>query len=558
MSGNVRRTQDYTLIVIRWVLLALLALATLAPESAALYLPTIQRLAIPLIILAGMGLYLLFLTIALFGGWAGSRVFAHFQSVGDLAIMVALLVLAPEIGGALYAGLVAVAVVIGLRRFTFVPTLAYAVVVVSIGVLAEREALADAVSALRALTPAAALLLTRLLAGRPPIEDLLEQRHPFTANQARALLSLGRSSVERAELIKLLAEAHRLLLTQTHALRAAIVLFGDRPDVGDAYSFDKDGDPQIKPVALGAQAEAPHERVLNCDSLRVARTREPLAVVDVLGNRGASNFVGASLRAQGETLGAVLAYDKQGGRAFTEADESYVTLMGGMLAAALYGGRYADAAATRAALLPQGLIEMLALRRPEQDLHADQVVRLAEALGEELGFGPGLLSELRLGGMLHDIGELGIAGDPFNQPHIFSADEYDRIKEHPTISARVLASLDFSQGVVEMAHQHHERWDGAGYPHGLERADICPAARVLAVADALDAMTAERPYRAPRGVREAIQEIVGNSGTQFDPAVVQALLALVGRHGEPWIAAAPKREKARAVEPWRHRVDRRR
>src|SRR5207302_2030547 len=132
---------------------------------------------------------------------------------------------------------------------------------------------------------------------------------------------------------------------------------------------------------------------------------------------------------------------------------------------------------------------------------------------------------------------------------------YERIKEHPWIGARLLAGLDQPADLLDVVHQHHERWDGTGYPQKLERADIATGARIVAVADALDGMTADRPYRAARPVREALQELVGSSGSQFDPAVVQALLAVVSAQGEGWVAAPPRRTKA-AVEPWRRRIRR--
>src|SRR3712207_6379244 len=105
MSQSVRRVQDYALCVLRWLVLALLALDTLAPTTAQTYLPSIPGLVVPLPILLGTALYVIFVTIATFGGWAGSRMFAHFQSAGDLAILIAMLVLAPEVGGPLYLGL---------------------------------------------------------------------------------------------------------------------------------------------------------------------------------------------------------------------------------------------------------------------------------------------------------------------------------------------------------------------------------------------------------------------------------------------------------------------
>jgi polar amino acid transport system substrate-binding protein len=180
------------------------------------------------------------------------------------------------------------------------------------------------------------------------------------------------------------------------------------------------------------------------------------------------------------------------------------------------------------------------------------VARFAIAMGEQMDLGHDEMLALHMGALLHDVGELTHA-DVYNRAQMLSATDYERVKEHPWAGARLLAGLDQTPEIVEMVHQHHERWDGTGYPQALTRADIARSARILAVADALDAMTAERPYRAPRPVREALQELVGNSGTQFDPAVVQALLAVVSHYGEGWVAAPPRRQRA-SIEPWSGRI----
>ena len=311
----------------------------------------------------------------------------------------------------------------------------------------------------------------------------------------------------------------------------------------------------VKPIGVARDGGAPHERVLREGPVRLVRQREPLPVPEVFDGQGASSFLGVPLRAGGVAIGALLAYDKEGGRPFHDEDDAFLELLATTLATSLHGGRYASEAAERAELFPQALLTMLALRRPEAEAHAEQVARFAIAIGQEMGLAPTEMAELRLGALLHDVGELGVAGDPFNRTQMLSTEEYERIKEHPWIGARLLAGLDQPPDVLDMVHQHHERWDGNGYPQGIARAEISRAARVLAVADALDAMTAERPYRAPRPVRDAVQELVASSGTQFDPAVVQALMAVVAREGDGWVAAPPRRQKTR-VEPWRGRVRR--
>jgi putative nucleotidyltransferase with HDIG domain len=401
------------------------------------------------------------------------------------------------------------------------------------------------------IVAALVVLFTRLLAGDPLPADYLERRVPVRSDQVRALQALGKTLGERTQRESLLQEAHRIVLAHTGATRAAVVLLDDAPETAHAYAF-VNGDLQSKPMELRWGGSTPPEQAVREGRVRLTRQREPLPVVEVLGDRGASSFVGVALRAGGETLGALLAYDKEGGRPFTEEDEAFLDILAPAVAASLYGGQAASEAAQSADILPRALLGMLALRRPEAETHAEQVARFSVAIAEQMELPHDEMMAVHLGALLHDVGELN-AAEVFNKAQMLSSQEYDRIKEHPWTGARLLAALDQPPEIIEMVHQHHERWDGTGYPQALARADIVRPARVIAVADALDAMTAERPYRAPRPVREALQELVANSGTQFDPAVVQALLAVVARQGDGWVAAPPRRQKP-SIEPWSGRI----
>jgi HD-GYP domain-containing protein (c-di-GMP phosphodiesterase class II) len=538
------RVQDLVLVVARWAVLGGLVLVnTETPEPL-----------IPLPILVGLGMYALFITIAFIGAWAGSRLFAYVQSVGDLAVVAAALILASNILGRAYIALLVVAALIGLRRFPWRTTVGFAVLAAIVGVLAEYGGLDVLPTGAEAGLAAGVVLLARLLAGDPLPADYLERRPPVRADQAQGLLALGKKLDAPSETKDILADAHRAITTHTGAARAAVVLLDDAPGTGHAYIVTKDGT-QAKPFTCEPDSDAPDQRVLRGGALRLVRQRDPLPVVEVLGERGATSFLGVPLRTGGMTVGALLAYDKEGARGFAEQDEAFLDLVATPMAAALLSTRAASAAAVGADLFTQGLLAMLTLRRPEAEAHAEQVARFAEAIGQEMGLSAAEMADLHQAALLHDVGEIGVAGDPFNRTQTLSSDEYERIKEHPWIGARLLAGLDQPSDMLDMVHQHHERWDGTGYPQKLERADVLLGARILAVADALDAMTADRPYRAARPVREALQELIGGSGSQFDPAVVQALVSVVSAQGEGWVAAPPRRAKS-TVEPWRRRIRR--
>jgi putative nucleotidyltransferase with HDIG domain len=167
---------------------------------------------------------------------------------------------------------------------------------------------------------------------------------------------------------------------------------------------------------------------------------------------------------------------------------------------------------------------MLTQRRPEAEAHGEQTARFAVAIGEELGLTPAALAELRLAALLHDVGELGVAGDPFNRPQMLSAEEHERIKEHPWHGARLLADLDQPDEVIDMVYQHHERWDGMGYPRGLPGEAIPMDGRITAVMDVYDALTHARVYRAAMSLERSLEIIRSGRGSHFDPAVLDAFL----------------------------------
>jgi putative nucleotidyltransferase with HDIG domain len=161
--------------------------------------------------------------------------------------------------------------------------------------------------------------------------------------------------------------------------------------------------------------------------------------------------------------------------------------------------------------------------------HTERVAEFACALASELGISGQDLDAIEVGGVIHDIGKVGIPDAVLLKPDRLTEDEFAEMRRHPTISSYILAELDLPQIVHQMARSHHERFDGTGYPDRLGGEDIPLVARILSVADALDAMTSDRPYRAALPVDVALREITSQAGSQFCPRVVDALLACVDR-----------------------------
>lgn len=156
--------------------------------------------------------------------------------------------------------------------------------------------------------------------------------------------------------------------------------------------------------------------------------------------------------------------------------------------------------------------------------HLDRVCRYALAAGTELGLGERVLWNLWLGALFHDIGKLAIPDAILNKPGPLTEEEYEQMKRHPELGVGIIERISFLVPAVQGILHHQERWDGKGYPRGLKGEEICIEGRILAVADAFDAMLTDRPYRSGRSEAEAVEELKRCSGTQFDPAVVAALL----------------------------------
>jgi len=134
---------------------------------------------------------------------------------------------------------------------------------------------------------------------------------------------------------------------------------------------------------------------------------------------------------------------------------------------------------------------------------------------------------LQLGGWLHDIGKIGIKDSILSKPGSLTPEEYEIIKTHPLVGERILKPLGLLSVECQIIRNHHERWDGKGYPDGLRGKEIPFLARLFSVADSFEAMTSDRPYRKAKSVREALEELEALSWIQFDGEMVKALKEVV-------------------------------
>jgi putative two-component system response regulator len=164
--------------------------------------------------------------------------------------------------------------------------------------------------------------------------------------------------------------------------------------------------------------------------------------------------------------------------------------------------------------------------------HSLRVSRYAITIGKAIGLTPDELRDLEIAGILHDIGKIGVPESILWKPARLDPEEQSIMSVHPVRSAQMIEEIPQLKRAALWARHHHEYLDGSGYPDNLKGDDIPVGARIILVADAYDAMTSDRPYRKSIGYEKASAELRKYSGRQFDPAMVEALLAAVGEHGE--------------------------
>lgn len=163
--------------------------------------------------------------------------------------------------------------------------------------------------------------------------------------------------------------------------------------------------------------------------------------------------------------------------------------------------------------------------------HSYRVADYAVGIAEQMGYTHDAIDRIKTAAVLHDIGKIGISDSILNKPGHLEDNEYVAIQKHPEIGAKILSEVEFLGDVSKIIKYHHERFDGKGYPEGLKDAEIPMEASILAVADAYDAMTSDRPYRKAMDSHTAMNILVKESGIQFNPIVVKAFRDYLRKHG---------------------------
>ena len=174
----------------------------------------------------------------------------------------------------------------------------------------------------------------------------------------------------------------------------------------------------------------------------------------------------------------------------------------------------------------QAIVHVVEMRDPYTAGHQRRVADLARVIAVEMGLSPDIIEGIRIAAVIHDIGKVSVPAEILSKPGKLTQNELELIKDHPTTGYDILKDVEFPWPVAEIVYQHHERLDGSGYPRGLKGDDVLLEARIIALADVVEAIASHRPFRPAQGIDVALDEITKNKGVLYDPFVVDTCLAL--------------------------------
>lgn len=356
----------------------------------------------------------------------------------------------------------------------------------------------------------------------------LYQKVTSQVGHLEALYQLGRILNSSLSLDEILPTA----LTQTLDLLKA--------ETASVMLLDEEGQELRIRLAHGLSQEIVEKTTVRLGervSGRVAATGEPVLIKGQEGDDRDSSLC-VPLLANQQVLGVLNIRTKTDGSDFTHQDLELAGQLANIAAAAIENASLHDELQALFLSTVSAMANSIDARDPYTKGHSERVTSYAVMIAEELALSGDELERLRYAGLLHDIGKIRIRDHILHKPGRLTDAEFTEMKKHPEYGVEIMQPVKAFQTILPAMLHHHERFDGRGYPHGLEGPDIPLSARILCVADCFDAMTSDRPYRKGMPVADAVSELSKNKNSQFDPKLVDIFLNLVeGGKVEPIIAA---------------------
>ncbi len=379
-------------------------------------------------------------------------------------------------------------------------------------------------------------------------EDDLRLVTAYCAHTATVLRNARfcRSLQRRAQQLQHQVEIGRTLLASLEVdvvlqaiMRKAVELL--RSESGSLFLVDERTDELVFKVVIGPAREQLLDKRLPPGAGivgAVAKEGKPLIVndakadprhydgVDLNTTLVTNSIVCVPLISRARVIGVIEVMNKSNGAPFDADDRDSLNALAIQSAIALENAQlYSDLKRAFAETV-RAIANALEARDPYTHGHTNRVTQVAMELAHELNWTREQKEALEFGALLHDIGKIGVADVILRKPGSLTTDEYSEMKQHPVVGAQMLKGVQALRPMLPYVLFHQERYDGQGYPFGLGGKEIPLEGRLLAVADTFDAMTSNRPYRRALSDAEALREIERNSGTQFDPDIVNALLAV--------------------------------
>jgi HD-GYP domain-containing protein (c-di-GMP phosphodiesterase class II) len=306
-----------------------------------------------------------------------------------------------------------------------------------------------------------------------------------------------------------MADGYRAIVLDRLAKQAAAILAADQSCI-----FVRDHDDPT--MSIIAAAKGPAEESLG---KRVSTSAERFR-----GSRAPGGAV--ELRWAGGVQGALSVASGSGGRMFSAGECAVLRALGVVVGAAVSHAQARPAPGEDLRDPIRDLRERLERRDRRTARHSQAVVSTACAIGRGLGLEAATLAELEVAALLHDTGKVAVPDSILNKPGPLTPEEREVMAQHPTWGADALTRVPGLEAVASIVRYHHEWWDGTGYPHGLSETRIPLASRIIAVCDAFNAMTSDRPYRDAMPAELAQAELRVAAGGQFDPAIIKQFEAL--------------------------------
>jgi len=339
--------------------------------------------------------------------------------------------------------------------------------------------------------------------------------------------TLGESIISITDFEKILQEILAKAAEMANASRATLMLWNEKEQVLEIkVGYAK------KPTKI----ENLRFRLGEGIAGRVAKTGQPILENDLAHNpwfirrkNQQKNILCVPLKIKGKLIGVLNVSNKPGKTGFVSRDLKLMGTLANQAAILIENAQLYQEMREMFFDAIRVLSATVDAKDPYTANHSLNVTTYACSLARELGLSEETIQNIYLAGLLHDIGKIGIPEEILLKPGKLTAEEYQEIMKHPVTGAKIIEPLRGLKNIIPMVRHHHERYDGTGYPDKLRGEEIPLEARILATADAFDALTSERPYRKAHNPENALKEIRRHQGTQFDPKIVEALEKIVMR-----------------------------